>query len=93
MENNIFEIIGKDTKTGIGRDGQQYVIENLVVNFGGKAAKIRAPRNMSVNIGDSVRVELGLVRGYGSAQNGAVVKEVAYDKETREKIEAMKRGE
>lgn len=30
MENNIFEIIGKDTKTGIGRDGQQYVIENLV---------------------------------------------------------------
>lgn len=93
MENNIFEIIGKDTKTGIGRDGQQYVIENLVVNFGGKAAKIRAPRNMSVNIGDSVRVELGLVRGYGSAQIGAVVKEVAYDKETREKIEAMKRGE
>lgn len=56
MENNIFEIIGKDTKTGIGRDGQQYVIENLVVNFAGKAAKIRIPRNMTANIGDSVRV-------------------------------------
>ena len=82
-ENNIFEIIGKDTKTGIGRDGQQYVIENLVVNFGGKAAKIRAPRNMSVNIGDSARVKLGLVRGYGSAQIGAVVEEIIKKQEEK----------
>lgn len=93
MENNIFEIIGKDTKTGIGRNGETYVIENLILNFNGKAAKIRAPRNMSVNIGDSVILEFGTVRGYGAPQIGAVVKEVAYDKETRERIEAMKRGE
>ena len=26
MENNIFEIIGKDTKTGIGRNGETYLI-------------------------------------------------------------------
>lgn len=76
MENNIFEIIGKDTKTGIGRDGQQYVNENLVVNFAGKAAKIRIPRNMTANIGDSVRVGLGLVRNYGCLQIGAVAAEV-----------------
>ena len=90
MENNIFEIIGKDTRTGISsRTGEPYVIENLTLNFHGKAAKIRAPRDMKIDIGDSVILEFGTVRG----QIGAVVKEVAYDKETREKIEAMKRGE
>lgn len=94
MENNIFEIIGKDTRTGISsRTGEPYVIENLILNFHGKAAKIRAPRDMKIDIGDSVILEFGTVRGYGLPQIGAVVKEVAYDKETREKIEAMKRGE
>lgn len=75
MENNVFEVIGKDVKTGIGRDGQQYVIENLVVNFKGKAAKIRTPRNMSVNIGDFIRVELGLVRGYGAVVEQIIKKQ------------------
>lgn len=85
MENNIFEVIGKDVKTGIGRDGQQYVIENPVVNFKGKAAKIRAPRNMSVNIGDFIRVELGLVRGYGAVQIGAVVEQIIKKQEEKNK--------
>lgn len=48
---------------------------------------------MKIDIGDSVILEFGTVRGYGAPQIGAVVKEVAYDKETRERIEAMKRGE
>lgn len=85
MENNIFEVIGKDVKTGIGRDGQQYVIENPVVNFKGKAAKIRAPRNMSVNIGDFIRVELGLARGYGAVQIGAVVEQIIKKQEEKNK--------
>lgn len=90
----VFEVIGKDTRTGISsRTGESYVIENLTLNFHGKAAKIRAPRDMKINIGDSVVLEFGTVRGYGAPQIGAVVKEVAYDKETRERIEAMKRGE
>ena len=83
MENNIFEIIGKDTKTGIGRNGETYVIENLILNFNGKAAKIRAPRNMSVNIGDSVRVGLGLVRNYGCLQIGAVVDQIIKKQEEK----------
>lgn len=90
----VFEVIGKDTRTGISsRTGDPYIVESLTLNFHGKAAKIRAPRDMKINIGDSVALELGTVRGYGSAQIGAVVKEVVYDKETRERIEAMKRGE
>ena len=83
MENNIFEIIGKDTKTGIGTNGETYVIENLILNFNGKAAKIRAPRNMSVNIGDSVRVGLGLVRNYGCLQIGAVVEQIIKKQEEK----------
>lgn len=67
----IFEVIAKDSRTGT-----PYVVENLTLNFQGKAAKIRAPRDMTVNIGDSVRLEFGTVRGYGVAQIGAIVKEV-----------------
>lgn len=76
MENNVFEIIGRDTKTGIGRNGETYVIENLILNFHGKNAKIRAPRNVSANIGDHVRVGLGLVGFYGSLGVGAIVEQV-----------------
>ena len=73
----IFEVIGKDTRTGVSsKNGEPYIFESLTLNFNGRAAKIRAPRDMAVNIGDSVRLELGTVRGYGAAQIGAVVKEV-----------------
>lgn len=73
----IFEVIGKDTRTGISsRTREPYVIENLTLNFHGKAAKIRAPRDMKIDIGDSVILEFGTVRGYGVAQIGAIVKEV-----------------
>lgn len=73
----LFEVIAKDTKTGISsRTREPYVIENLTLNFHGKAAKIRAPRDMKIDIGDSVILEFGTVRGYGVAQIGAIVKEV-----------------
>lgn len=73
----IFEVIARDSRTGVSaRTGTPYVVESLTLNFRGKAAKIRAPRDMTVNIGDSVRLELGTVRGYGVAQIGAIVKEV-----------------
>ena len=73
----MFEVIAKDTKTGISsRTREPYVIENLTLNFHGKAAKIRAPRDMNIDIGDSVILEFGTVRGYGVAQIGAIVKEV-----------------
>lgn len=73
----MFEVIAKDTKTGISsRTREPYVIENLTLNFHGKAAKIRAPRDMKIDIGDFVILEFGTVRGYGVAQIGAIVKEV-----------------
>ena len=73
----MFEVIAKDTKTGISsRTREPFVIENLTLNFHGKAAKIRAPRDMKIDIGDSVILEFGTVRGYGVAQIGAIVKEV-----------------
>lgn len=73
----MFEVIAKDTKTGISsRTREAYAIENLTLNFHGKAAKIRAPRDMKIDIGDSVILEFGTVRGYGVAQIGAIVKEV-----------------
>lgn len=60
----VFEVIGKDTRTGISsRTGAPYIFEDLILNFHGKAAKIRAPRDMKIDIGDSVILEFGTVRG------------------------------
>lgn len=73
---NTFEVIGISSRTGIGKNGEPYVIENLNINFNGRAAAIRKPRGMSVSVGDSVRIELAAVRGYGAAQVGARVVEV-----------------
>lgn len=84
MEKTIFEVIASDRKTGIGRNDQPYVIETLTVNFNGKAATVRKPKGAIVNVGDSVRIGLGTVRGYGRAAIGAVVTEV---------IPAEKKGE
>lgn len=81
---NTFKVIGISSRTGLGRNGEPYVIENLNINFNGRAATIRKPKGMIVNVSDSVRVGLGVVRGYGSAQIGAVVKEV---------IPAVQKGE
>ena len=90
----VFEVIGKDISPAISSiTVDPFIVLSLTHNLHGKDSKIGAPRDMKINIGDSVALELGTVRGYGSAQIGAVVKEVVCDKETRERIEAMKRGE
>lgn len=53
----VFEVIGKDTRTGISsRTGAPYIFEDLILNFHGKAAKIRAPRDMKIDIGDRRRL-------------------------------------
>lgn len=73
----VFEVIGKDTRTGISsRTGEPYVIENLTLNFHGKAAKIRAPHDMKIDIGDSVILGFGVKRGYGCAELCPVITEV-----------------
>ena len=76
MENSVFEVVATSTKTGIGRNGKPYVIEDLTVNFNGRPATVRKPKGAIVNVGDSVRIGLGAVRGCGMAQVGAVVTEV-----------------
>lgn len=75
-ENKIFEVIGKTAQSGINKRNQPYVVERLTINFGGKAATIKCPKDKIVNVGDKVKIQLGTVRGYGVAQIGAIVKEV-----------------
>lgn len=76
MSETTYKVIGKDAKTGIGRNGDPYIIENLVINFNGKSAKVRTPRNMTVNIGDEIKLAFGTRRGWGAAEICAVVSEV-----------------
>ncbi|MEI3436842.1 MAG: hypothetical protein V8Q83_01215 [Blautia sp.] len=48
----------------------------MIINFGGKAATIKCPKDKVVNVGDKVKIQLGTVRGYGCAELAAVVAEV-----------------
>lgn len=75
-ENKIFEVIGKTAQSGINKRNQPYVVERLTINFGGKAATIKCPKDKVVNDGDKVNIQLGTVRGYGCAELAAVVAEV-----------------
>lgn len=75
-ENKIFEVIGKTVQSGINKRNQPYVVERLIINFGGKAATIKCPKDKVVNVGDKVKIQLGTVRGYGCAELAAVVAEV-----------------
>lgn len=75
-ENKIFEVIGKTAQSGINKRNQPYVVERLIINFGGKAATIKCPKDKVVNVGDKVKIQLGTVRGYGCAKLAAVVAEV-----------------
>lgn len=76
MNETTYKIIAKDIKAGIGRNGDPYIIENLVINFNGKSAKVRTPKNMTINIGDEIKLALGTRRGWGRAEICAVVSEV-----------------
>ena len=75
-ENKIFEVIGKTAQSGINKRNQPYVVDRLIINFGGKAATIKCPKDKVVNVGDKVKIQLGTVRGYGCAELAAVVAEV-----------------
>ena len=72
----VFKVIGKTAQSGINKRNQPYVIERLTVNFGGKAATIKCPKDKVVNVGDRVKIQLGTVRGFGCAELAAVVTEV-----------------
>lgn len=72
-ENKIFEVIGKTAQSGINKRNQPYVVERLTINFGGKAATIKCPKDKVVNVGDKVKIQLGTVRGFGCAELGVVI--------------------
>lgn len=76
MENNKYLVTGKFTRTGTGKTGQPYSIEELTVDFNGRIAKIRAPKDVVVSIGDSVILGFGVKRGYGCAELCPVITEV-----------------
>lgn len=81
MEEKIFEVIGKTAQSGINKRNQPYVVERLTINFGGKAATIKCPKDKIVNVGDKVKIQLGTVRGFGCAELGAVITGVIPEEE------------
>ena len=74
--NNLYEIKGVISKSGIDRKGHPYIINEANVDFQGKSTKIRIPKDMTASVGDLVKVELGIRRNYGSSELTAVVTEI-----------------
>ena len=73
---NLYEIKGVISKSGIDRKGHPYIINEANIDFQGKSAKIRIPKDMTANVGDLAKIELGIKRNYGSSELTAIITEI-----------------
>lgn len=73
---NLYEIKGVISKSGIDRKGHPYIINEANIDFQGKSAKIRIPKDMTANVGDLAKIELGIRRSYGSSELTAIITEI-----------------
>ena len=73
---DLYEIKGVISKSGIDRKGHPYIINEANIDFQGKSAKIRIPKDMTANVGDLAKIELGIRRNYGSSELTAIIAEI-----------------
>lgn len=73
---NLYEIKGIISKSGVSRRGEPYIINEANIDFQGKSAKIRIPKDMTANVGDLAKVTLGIKRNYGSSELTAIITEI-----------------
>lgn len=76
MTEKMYKVISKECKSGVGRDGRPYCFESLIICFNGKPARISAPRDFEVNIGEQVKLGFGTRKGCGCAEICPVITEV-----------------
>lgn len=76
MTEKKYTVISKESRQGISRSGKPYCFEYLIVNFNGKPARVAAPRDKEVNVGDRVVLGLSTKKGYGLAEICPVITEV-----------------
>ena len=86
MRKTYYEIIGKDSKSGISaRTGQTFLIESLTLNFNGHVARVLPPKDITVNIGDFVSLKMSTFKKYGVYHVGVVVEDII----TKEEMQDM----
>lgn len=73
---DLYEIKGIISKSGVSRKGEHYIINEANIDFRGRSAKIRIPKNMTASVGNLARVELGIKRNYGSSELTAIITEI-----------------
>lgn len=73
---DLYEIKGIIRKSGVSRRGEPYIINEANIDFQGKSAKIRIPKDMTANVGDLAKIELGIKRNYGSSELTAIITEI-----------------
>lgn len=76
MTRETYKVISKESRSGISRIGKPYIFNYLVLDFNGKPARIQAPRDKEVNVGDRVVLGLSTKKGYGLAEICPVITEV-----------------
>lgn len=71
-----FKVVGKDQRSGIGRDGQPWTISNITVDYYGKPCRVRIANDLKVQTGDAVTLGIGSRRAYGGSELVVIVKDV-----------------
>ena len=73
MTEKEYTVISRESRSGVSRTGRPYVFNYLIFDFNGKPARVAAPRDEEVNVGDRVVLGLSTKKGYGCAEVAAVV--------------------
>ena len=76
MAEKMYKVISKECKSRDGRDGRPYSFDTMNICYNRKPARISAPRDFEVNIGELVKLGFGTRKGYGCAEICPVITEV-----------------
>lgn len=71
-----YKVIGKDCRSGVGKNGQAWTISNITIDYDGKQCRVRISNDLTVQTGDSVTLEIGTRRAFGSLELVVIVKDI-----------------
>lgn len=79
-----YKVVGKDQRSGVGKNGQAWTISNITIDYDGKPCRVRIANDLAVQTGDSVSLAIGTRRAFGSLELVVNVEKV---------ISAIEKGE
>lgn len=71
-----YKVVGKDQRSGVGKNGQSWTISNITIDYNGKPCRVRISNDLVVQTGDYVTLGIGFRRAYGGNELVVIVKNV-----------------